>query len=87
LLTTLTNHKNQLLFGFQRPASQPLKPALQQDGQHTQVGFDCQYLFSIRQSFYPAPTQVLKELPRETNGCLKRDSLSITTNFIMSKEK
>jgi hypothetical protein len=44
-----------LLFGFQRPAPQP-KTALQPDGQHTQIGFDCQQLFSEVTIFFCEPT-------------------------------
>jgi hypothetical protein len=59
-----------LLFGFQRPAVQP-------DGQHTQINLDCQYLFSVPTIFFSSAPQNFRS---------KRDSLSIINKLILSKE-
>ena len=48
LLTILYYNHLSLLFGFQRPAVQP-------DGQHTQIKPPCQPLFSDTNSFFRAP--------------------------------
>ena len=43
-----------MLFGFQRPAPQAEKPALQPDEQSSKISFGCQYLFCCPETFSAA---------------------------------